>query len=144
MKQTFLKLICAQNLLYPDLKWLLTKYFLLQISENDELDWPVLKDILVNLVVSEDCALGLSLILTEFSRRESVVTQEILEDPRMAPYVLYLASLAALWKKIGAKTFQISPGLLYACARALNSKKCLDSELFESALAIAEVEWSDS
>ena len=116
----------------------------MQISENDELDWPVLKDVLINMIVSEDCALGLSLILTEFNHRESALTQQVLEDSRMAPYVLYLASLSALWKKFGAKTFEISPGPLYACARALNSKKCLHSELFESALAIAEVEWSDS
>lgn len=113
---------------------------LCQVSEDDELDWSILKDLLV-LIVSEDCSLGIAFILTEFSQREPVVAQEILEDPKMAPYVLYLASLQALVKRLGPKTFHVPPGLLYACAKSLNTKNCLNSELFESALTIAEVEF---
>ena len=114
--------------------------FAKEMREEDELDWSVLKDLLVTLVVEEDCSLGLSLILTEMRQREPVVTQEILDDPRMTQFVLYLASLDALLNKLGEKTFQVSPGLLYAAAKSMNSKNCLDSELFESALTIAEVE----
>jgi hypothetical protein len=114
--------------------------FAKDMSEEDELDWPVLKDHLVNLVVAEDCSLGLSLILTEMRQREPVVAQEILDDPRMTQFVLYLASLDALLKRLGEKTFHVPSGLLYASAKSLSSKNCLDSELFDSALTIAEVE----
>jgi hypothetical protein len=47
--------------------------------DEDPLDWPAVKDLLVNLVVGEDCALGLSLLLSQVRHRDAAVAQ--VDDP---------------------------------------------------------------
>jgi len=108
--------------------------------DDDQLQWEILSDLLVNLTVAEDCSLGLSLLLSEFRHRSPEAWRPIFEDSRMSTYNLHAASLDAILPKAGDKTFKVAPGLLYAAAKALHDKNLLDSETFKVALEIAEVE----
>ena len=110
---------------------------------EDQLDWQILSDLLVSLTVTEDCTLGLSLMLTEMRLRDIDSIRRMFEDPRMSTFLLHVASLESMTPKLKKKTFEISAGILYATAKALHEKKCLDSKVFEIAMKIAEIDWSE-
>ena len=111
-----------------------------ELRDDDQLQWEILSDLLVNLTVAEDCSLGLSLLLSEFRHRSPEAWRPIFEDPRMSTFILHAASLDAVLPKAGDKIFKVVPGLLYAAAKTLHDKDCLDSETFKVALEVAEVE----
>ena len=111
----------------------------LELDEEDQIEWSVLKDILT-LLVEEDTALGVSLIVSQlYSVEEHFdLVQEFLNNPKRLPIGTYSVTLrTALDFVQDSDVFLANPGVLYSSVKSLHDQGSLSKkELFAKVLEV--------
>ena len=108
--------------------------------EFDGIEPSILQDI-ISVILSEDTALGLSLLLAHHNQDFSDIFKSTssVTSEAASGLGLYLASVRAALKQLSAvesssTVFRIPPGLLYCWCKTLMFQNELDDKLFAKAL----------